>query len=187
MNDRQRLVSVLDRWAAILPDRIAEEDVGGFIEQLNRNSRGRFEPYLLVAYAILCTGYNAIREMPFLIDKRLLRRLTVWIAALNILFAIAFSRNPIWVLTGHNSPGPLLFAQCLAGVVLAVLWIGWGIAVWRQWPFGRLVAIGTAAATVLHTVWLSNIMGTFGLVVYTAYPLTVLVVFAASPRERQQP
>lgn len=185
MNHHQRLIDVLERWAAILPDRIAEEDLGGFIEQLNRNPRGGVGSYLLVVYAVLCTGYNAIRELPFMIDKRLLRRIAMWIAVVNILFAISFIRNPIECLT-NPSLGPLLFAQCLAGVILSVFWVGSGIALWRQWQFGHFVALGTAAATILHTVWLSNIMGTFGLVLYTVYPLAVLVVFASSPRVRQQ-
>ena len=110
----------------------------------------------------------------------------MWITVMNILFAVSFSREPIEFLT-TRSPGPLLFAQCLAGVILSVFWVGSGIAVWRRWPFGHLVAVGTAAATILHTVWLSNIMGTFGLVVYTVYPLVVLVAFASSPRERHKP
>ena len=186
MNDQHRFVSVLDRWATILPDRIAEEDVGGFIEQLNGNSRGRFAPYLLVVQAVVCTGYNALREMPFLISETLLRRIAVWIAVMNILFAVSFSREPIEFLTARG-PGPLLLAQCLAGVILSIFWVGSGVAVWRRWPFGHLVAVGTAAATILHTVWLSNILGTFGLVVYTVYPLAVLVVFACSRREQQNP
>jgi hypothetical protein len=181
MSYHGRLVSLLDRWAAILPERIAEEDIGGFIEQLHRKPRGRFGLCLLVVHALLSTGYNAIRETPFLIDQRLLRRIVMWIAVMNTLFAISLSHEPIEFLT--RSPGPLLFVQCLAGVILSVFWVGSGLAMWRRWPVARHFAVGAAAATLLYTVWLSDIMGSFGLVVYTVYPLAVLVVFAASPRE----
>lgn len=185
MSDQSRLVSLLDRWATILPERIAEEDIGGFIEALNRSPRSRFGSCLLVVQAVLSTGYNAIREMPFLVDRKLMRRIAMWIAVINTLFAISLVRNPIEVLAAR-SPGPLLFAQCLVGVTLSLFWIGSGVAIWRRWPAGRQLTVGTAAATILFTVWLSNIMGTFGLVVYTVYPLVVLVTFAASPWREQK-
>ena len=148
MSDHRWLVSLLDHWAAILPQRIAEEDIGGFIEALNRGSRSRFGSCLLVVQAVLATGSNTIREIPFLVDKKLLRRIAMWIAVINTLFAISLVRNPIEVLA-VRSPGPLLFAQCLVGVILSLFWIGSGMAVWRRWPLGRQLAVGTAAATIL--------------------------------------
>lgn len=186
MSAHRRLVSMLDRWAAVLPDRIAEEDLGGFIEQLNRTPPGQFRPCWVVAQAVLFTGCNALRELPFLIDKKTLRRFGMWIAALNIVFAFFFSREPIEYLTTRSPQGEL-YAQCLAGAILSVLWVSSGVALWRRWPLQYPVAVGTAAATILHTVWLSNILGIFGLVVHTVYPLGVLVVFALSSREQQIP
>lgn len=104
----------------------------------------------------------------------------MWIAALNVLFALSLSREPL----AHvgRDPGSMLMVQCLVGLLLSAAWIGSGMAVWRRWRSSHQLAVGVAVATVLYTVWLSNVMGTFGLVTYTVYPLAVLVVFAWAPR-----
>ena len=104
----------------------------------------------------------------------------MWIAALNLLFAASLSSQPLQVL-GRSSE-PLLMAQCVFGVLLSVFWVGSGVATWRRWSYRRQLAVGTAAATLLFTVMMSNLMGYFGLVLYTVYPLAVLVFFAWSPR-----
>ena len=104
----------------------------------------------------------------------------MWIAALNILFAASLSSQPLQVL--GRSPEPLLMAQCLFGVLLSAFWVVSGVATWRRWTYHRRLAVGTAAATLLFTVMMSNVMGYFGLVLYTVYPLGALVVLAWSPR-----
>lgn len=171
---------LLERWAKILPGRISEEDVGGFIELLNRREHSRARAYILVASAILWTSSSTIREWPHWVEGRILRRIVMWIAALNILFAVSLGSQPL--LTLGRSTEPLLTAQCLFGVLLAGFWAGSGVASWRRWRHRRQLAVGTAAATLLFTVMMANVMGYFGLVLYTVYPLAVLVFFAWSPR-----
>lgn len=173
-------IRLLECWAAVLPSRIAEEDLGGFIELLHRRgARGR-QAWALVASGVFWTACNTLREWPYHLTPRVLRRIVMWIAALNFLFAASLGSEPLEAL-GRN-PEPLMAAQCLFGLVLSALWVGSGVAAWRRWSHRRQLTVGTAAATLLFTVMMSNLMGYFGLVVYTVYPLAVLVVFAWSPR-----
>jgi hypothetical protein len=53
---------ILDTWAALLPARIASEDLGDYVENIQaRASKGqRFRVYLRVVAAIFWTGINAI-------------------------------------------------------------------------------------------------------------------------------
>jgi hypothetical protein len=60
--NRERVCSLLDCWSALLPTRIAQEDLGDFIEVIMRriDAGQRWRVYLNVASAIFWTGLNAI-------------------------------------------------------------------------------------------------------------------------------
>ncbi len=47
-----RTLALLERWASFLPERIAEENLRGFIEQLNRGSMRRVDLILFTGKAL---------------------------------------------------------------------------------------------------------------------------------------
>jgi hypothetical protein len=59
---RQSIRQVLDLWAVFLPTRIASEDLGGYIEDINqRLAKGqRWLPIFRTAMAVFWTGANTV-------------------------------------------------------------------------------------------------------------------------------
>lgn len=57
-----RPLGILDTWGALLPARIANEDLGDFIEDIERRTKAgqRFTVWLRVAAAMFWTGVNAL-------------------------------------------------------------------------------------------------------------------------------
>lgn len=68
----QRLSVLLDAWAAILPPRIVNEDLGDYLEDIHRRCAAgqRWCVYLRVAAAIFWTGLNAVGYAMKAVGKR---------------------------------------------------------------------------------------------------------------------
>ncbi len=57
----------LDVWGLCLPHRVATEDLGGYIEEINElaeNGESAWKFYLRMLAAIFWTGCNALRDLP---------------------------------------------------------------------------------------------------------------------------
>lgn len=60
---QQRALSTLDTWALLLPERIATEILGDYVEDINRRTaagQGRFKIYVRMLAAMFWTGVNAV-------------------------------------------------------------------------------------------------------------------------------
>lgn len=176
----KRNLALLERWACYLPKRVAEEDVGGFIEQLNREPMRGVELIFFTGQALLFTSWNALI---YSANNKPSRRTTMTIAVLNILFAIIHSPGAI-VQLHHGRPDALLQGQAALGLLLSVLWIVSAVMIIRRHEHARSLTLATAAATVLHSVWLSNLHAWPTTIAMTVYPLAVILYFTMS---RQTP
>ncbi len=141
-----RTLALLERWASFLPERIAEENLRGFIEQLNRGSMRRVDLILFTGKALLFTGWNALLDSA---NTKPSRRTSMTIAILNILFAIIHSPGAI-VQLHHGRPDALLQAQAGLGLLLSALWIVSAVMIIRHHEHTRSLTLATAAATILR-------------------------------------
>ncbi len=67
-----RATTIVNGWARLLPDRIAEEDIGDYLEDVQRcaDAGQRIRVWLRAALAIVWTGVNTIE---FLVRRRVNR------------------------------------------------------------------------------------------------------------------
>jgi hypothetical protein len=69
---RRVAASVLDVWAIFLPQRIVNEDLADYLQDINRRiAKGqRWKAYLRVVAAIFWTGVNAVRHFQSQVSKK---------------------------------------------------------------------------------------------------------------------
>ena len=69
---RRRVHAVLDLWSALLPARVANEDLADYREDINRRLSARQRPliYLRLVTAILWTAFNAVGYAMTMLGKQ---------------------------------------------------------------------------------------------------------------------
>ena len=107
------------------------------------------------------------------------------LAVLNILVALVlgFGAAQELIVGGLRDPEAQPFIG-LAGIVVSVLFIISGVAMWRKWPSARRLAIVTAISSIVFHGYAAlpphRIMGLPALIVGVGYGLVLLVITLSS-------
>ena len=113
-------------------------------------------------------------------------------AVLNILVALVLGFGAVQeviipgIRDGEVQPQPFFIG--LAGIVVSVLFIVSGVAMWRKWPSARRLAIVTGVSSILFHVYAAvpphRNVGPPALIIGAGYGL-VLLVITLSSREKK--
>ena len=107
------------------------------------------------------------------------------LAVLNILVALVLGFGAVQelIVGGLRDPEAQPFMS-LAGIVVSVLFIISGVAMWRKWPSARRLAIVTAVSSILFHVYLAlpphRKVGWPALIIGAGYGLVLLVITLSS-------
>ena len=107
------------------------------------------------------------------------------LAVLNILVALVLGFGAVQelIVGGLRDPEAQPFIG-LAGIVVSVLFIISGVAMWRKWPSARRLAIVTAISSIVFHGYAAlpphRIMGAPALIVGVGYGLILLVITLSS-------
>jgi len=174
---RRAVFAVLEIWARALPERVATEDLGGFIESLHR-SRGVYF-WLGIPAVFSWTAVNALRESR--------GRWIVGVVVLNLLVGALYAFGGIQYLY-YAKAFPAAVVQVGPAVVIALFWFMSAFAVWRDRPQRDALLFATAGATIVHASMLYSlgIMGGLAFTVNTVYPAAIILIYWMK-RRRLQP
>ena len=115
------------------------------------------------------------------------------LALLNILVALltGFGAVQELVVRGIRDRQVQPFFISLAGIVVSVLFLTSGIAMWRKRPSAHRLAIVTAVSSIVFHVYAAlpphRNVGPVALIVGVGYGLVLLVITLRSRRKRVQP
>ena len=115
------------------------------------------------------------------------------LAVLNILIGLllGFGAAQQLIVLGLADRRVQPFVADLAGIVVSVLFITSGVAMWRKWPSARRLAIVTAISSIVFHVYAAlsphRNMGFVALIVGVGYGLVLLIVTLISKGKRAQP
>ena len=104
------------------------------------------------------------------------------LAVLNIVVALLLGFGAVqeFIVRGLRDREVQPFFIGLAGIVVSVLFITSGIAIWRKWPSARRLAIVTAVSSILFHVYLAlpphRSLGAPALIIGVGYGLVLLVI-----------
>jgi len=107
------------------------------------------------------------------------------LAVLNILVALVLGFGAVQelIVGGLRNPEAQPYMG-LAGIVVSVLFIISGVAMWRQWPSARWLAIVTAVSSIVFHCYAAlpphRIMGPPALIIGVGYGLVLLVITLSS-------
>jgi cytochrome b subunit of formate dehydrogenase len=107
------------------------------------------------------------------------------IAVLNILVALLLGFGAVQelIVGGLQNPEAQPFMG-LVGIVVSVLFIISGVAMWRKWPSARRLAIVTAISSIVFHGYAAlpphRIMGLPALIIGVGYALVLLVITLSS-------
>ena len=114
-------------------------------------------------------------------------------AVLNILIGLllGFGAAQEFILLGLADRRVQPFFAGLVGMVVSVLFITSGIAMWRKWPSARRLVIITAILSILFHVYAAlpphRNVGPPALIIGVGYGLVLLIVMFSSKGKRAQP
>lgn len=114
------------------------------------------------------------------------------VAVLNILVGllIGFGAVQELIATGIRNGEPQPFVFGLAGIVVSVLFLTSGVAMWRKWPSARRLVIVTAISSILFHVYAAlpphRKMGFVALIVGAGYGLVLLVITLSSKEKKAE-
>ena len=114
------------------------------------------------------------------------------LGVLNILVALVLGFGAVQelVVGGLRNPEAQPFMG-LASIVVSVLFITSGVAMWRKWPGARRLAIVTAVSSILFHVYAAlpphRIMGAPALIIGVGYGLVLLVITLSSKGKKTEP
>ena len=113
-------------------------------------------------------------------------------AVLNILVALLLGFGAVQdlIVGGLRDPEAQPFMG-LAGIVVSLLFLISGVAMWRKWPRARRLAIVTAVSSIVFHVYASlpphRIMGLPVLIIGVGYGLVLLVITLSSKGKKTEP
>ena len=117
------------------------------------------------------------------------------LGVLNILVALVLGFGAVQevivpgIRDGEVQPQPFFIG--LAGIVVSMLFIVSGVAMWRKWPGARRLAIVTAVSSILFHVYAAlpphRIMGAPALIIGVGYGLVLLVITLSSKGKKTEP
>jgi hypothetical protein len=113
------------------------------------------------------------------------------LAVLNILVALVLGFGAVQelIVGGLRDPEAQPFIG-LAGIVVSVLFIISGVAMWRKWPSARRLAIVTAISSIVFHGYAAlpphRIMGLPALIVGVGYGLVLLVITLSSKGKKAE-
>ena len=115
-------------------------------------------------------------------------------AVLNILVALLLGFGAVQELIvpgirdGEVQPQPFFIG--LAGIVVSVLFIISGVAMWRKWPSARLLAIVTAVSSIVFHGYAAlpphRNVGPPALIIGVGYSLVLLVITLSSKGKKTE-
>ena len=114
-------------------------------------------------------------------------------AVLNILIGLllGFGAAQEFIVLGLVDRRGQPFLAGLVGMVVSVLFITSGIAMWRKWPSARRLVIITAILSILFHVYAAlpphRNVGPPALIIGVGYGLVLLIVMFSSKGKRAQP
>ena len=115
------------------------------------------------------------------------------LVVLNILVALVlgFGAAQEFIVLGLINRRVQPFFAGLAGIVVSVLFIMSGVAMWRKWPSARRLVTITAILSVLFHVYAAlpphRNVGPPALIIGVGYGLVLLIVMFSSKGKRAQP
>ena len=182
-----RAVFVLELWGKLLPERIATEDLGGFIEDIHRSpTRGMNACglYSKVVLAMVSTGLNSVREIWVRQPPVPSNRSAAVVTLASVVFATAYlfgASQQIYF--ASHIPSALL--QSTTGVLVSVGWFVCAARIFRKRTAHRWI-FAVALATSLHTVlsYMAGIMGGRALVICVAYSIAMVIGLPKTRRHR---
>ena len=113
-------------------------------------------------------------------------------AVLNILVALLLGFGAVQelIVGGLRNPEAQPFMG-FAGIVVSLLFIISGVAMWRKWPSVRRLAIVTAVSSILFHVYAAmpphRIMGAPALIIGVGYGLVLLIITLSSKGKKAEP
>ena len=114
------------------------------------------------------------------------------LAVLNILVALVLGFGAVQelIVGGLRDPEAQPFMS-LAGIVVSVLFIISGVAMWRKWPSARRLAIVAAVSSILFHVYAAlpphRNVGPPALIIGAGYGLVLLVITLTSKGKKTEP
>jgi hypothetical protein len=114
------------------------------------------------------------------------------LAVLNILVALVLGFGAVqeFIVPGLAGRQVQPFFAGLAGIVVSVLFITSGVAMWRKWPSARRLAIVTAISSILFHVYLAlpphRNVGPPALIIGAGYGLVLLVITLSSKGKKAE-
>jgi hypothetical protein len=111
---------------------------------------------------------------------------------LNILVALVLGFGAVQevIVPGIQGGGTQPFVIGLAGIIVSVLFIASGIAMWRKWPKARPLVIITAISSILFHVYAAlpphRNVGPPALIIGAGYGLVLLIITLTSKRKNAE-
>jgi hypothetical protein len=112
-------------------------------------------------------------------------------AILNIVVALVLGFGAVQelIVPGIRGGEVQPFVVGLAGIVVSLLFIMSGVAMWRKWPSARRLAIVTAVSSILFHVYAAlpphRNVGPPALIIGVGYSLVLLVITLSSKRKAE--
>jgi hypothetical protein len=114
------------------------------------------------------------------------------LAVLNILVALVLGFGAVQevIVPGIRGRQTQPFFIGLAGIIVSVLFIASGIAMWRKWPKARPLVIITAISSILFHVYAAlpphRNVGPPALIIGAGYGLVLLIITLTSKRKNAE-